>query len=40
MLVFGLISIHALLAESDGGRVFFCTPCHISIHALLAESDF
>ena len=33
------ISIHALLAESDGGRVLFGTPSHISIHALLAESD-
>ena len=33
------ISIHALLAESDGGSVLFGAPGHISIHALLAESD-
>ena len=33
------ISIHALLAESDGERVVFATGDKISIHALLAESD-
>ena len=35
-----LISIHALLAESDAAtqRLFRCYP--ISIHALLAESDY
>ena len=34
------ISIHALLAESDGGALAVkCTYVHISIHALLAESD-
>ena len=36
-----MISIHALLAESDGDKdqVVKCL-AHISIHALLAESDF
>ena len=34
-----LISIHALLAESDGPGLFLCSPLCISIHALLAESD-
>ena len=34
------ISIHALLAESDGiGLVFLWWGVRISIHALLAESD-
>ena len=33
------ISIHALLAESDGPVSFFNTFFKISIHALLAESD-
>ena len=33
------ISIHALLAESDGVILFFCPVLQISIHALLAESD-
>ena len=33
------ISIHALLAESDGGRQRCKTKRGISIHALLAESD-
>ena len=34
------ISIHALLAESDGCPAGRCThPADISIHALLAESD-
>ena len=37
---FSQISIHALLAESDGNSVDPCrNPTHISIHALLAESD-
>ena len=34
------ISIHALLAESDGGRRAIDPETGISIHALLAESDF
>ena len=34
-----MISIHALLAESDGGDVHVYSPTDISIHALLAESD-
>ena len=35
-----MISIHALLAESDGiSRVKRLLPSWISIHALLAESD-
>ena len=34
-----LISIHALLAESDSGRVNNAYTNPISIHALLAESD-
>ena len=34
-----MISIHALLAESDDGPVSFFNSFHISIHALLAESD-
>ena len=34
-----LISIHALLAESDANAVDQILPGHISIHALLAESD-
>ena len=34
-----LISIHALLAESDVGDVWACQWPDISIHALLAESD-
>ena len=34
-----LISIHALLAESDSGRVNNAYTDSISIHALLAESD-
>ena len=33
------ISIHALLAESDGANRFPHAPPEISIHALLAESD-
>ena len=33
------ISIHALLAESDPGKVSSVLPGLISIHALLAESD-
>ena len=33
------ISIHALLAESDGDVVYNWLPYAISIHALLAESD-
>ena len=33
------ISIHALLAESDGKLTFTKTVALISIHALLAESD-
>ena len=36
-----VISIHALLAESDRGRIVHAFLCmFISIHALLAESDF
>ena len=36
-----LISIHALLAESDVGLLTHNGhPLYISIHALLAESDF
>ena len=36
----GCISIHALLAESDGKLIFVIgSPKKISIHALLAESD-
>ena len=40
--IFGMlsISIHALLAESDGRVLQDITPAGISIHALLAESDF
>mgnify|MGYP003288156691 FL=1 len=35
-----IISIHALLAESDSAQYsFMCPPYSISIHALLAESD-
>ena len=34
-----IISIHALLAESDGVCVLNCIQANISIHALLAESD-
>ena len=34
------ISIHALLAESDGFHKINCQLMVISIHALLAESDF
>ena len=35
-----IISIHALLAESDtGGNAVDHIPVTISIHALLAESD-
>ena len=34
-----LISIHALLAESDTLKEVFIYVSHISIHALLAESD-
>ena len=34
-----VISIHALLAESDLGRQYANALVHISIHALLAESD-
>ena len=34
-----VISIHALLAESDHFLPAQTRPCHISIHALLAESD-
>ena len=34
-----MISIHALLAESDSFRVFYWLKVTISIHALLAESD-
>ena len=34
-----LISIHALLAESDAKIVAVNAHCYISIHALLAESD-
>ena len=35
-----LISIHALLAESDvNDAINGCNPDFISIHALLAESD-
>ena len=37
---FGLISIHALLAESDVSGNYNQTVNGISIHALLAESDF
>ena len=33
------ISIHALLAESDGFRAVLGGGLGISIHALLAESD-
>ena len=40
MMALTAISIHALLAESDGDRVDpRGNPTHISIHALLAESD-
>ena len=34
-----MISIHALLAESDAGKPGRCRTAGISIHALLAESD-
>ena len=34
-----IISIHALLAESDNARPDIRRPYAISIHALLAESD-
>ena len=33
------ISIHALLAESDGSFIEYVHNAEISIHALLAESD-
>ena len=33
------ISIHALLAESDDGKLTEYSTTEISIHALLAESD-
>ena len=36
---FSRISIHALLAESDGWTLNINGPLKISIHALLAESD-
>ena len=36
---FGIISIHALLAESDGDWLDTWDSGDISIHALLAESD-
>ena len=39
VIVHALISIHALLAESDVGDVWACRWPDISIHALLAESD-
>jgi len=35
-----VISIHALLAESDWKRYPATPGCVISIHALLAESDY
>ena len=35
-----IISIHALLAESDARRASRQQPAGISIHALLAESDY
>ena len=35
----GIISIHALLAESDARRALGFVDPDISIHALLAESD-
>ena len=35
----GVISIHALLAESDTWKCGWYVPVSISIHALLAESD-
>ena len=34
-----IISIHALLAESDGCAQYYIHAPGISIHALLAESD-
>ena len=34
-----VVSIHALLAESDDMRSFGGADCSVSIHALLAESD-
>ena len=37
--MYALISIHALLAESDVGQKRFLQKFAISIHALLAESD-
>ena len=40
VLTASLISIHALLAESDSGRPGTRQPYAISIHALLAESDY
>ena len=39
VIVHALISIHALLAESDGIMRFYPLKTLISIHALLAESD-
>ena len=39
VIVHALISIHALLAESDARRASRQQPAGISIHALLAESD-
>ena len=40
VVVHALISIHALLAESDSVKLFRQNyECFISIHALLAESD-
>ena len=40
IVVDALISIHALLAESDQRHWLDSTHRRISIHALLAESDF
>ena len=39
VVMHALISIHALLAESDGSLFFIGRRKSISIHALLAESD-
>ena len=39
VIVHALISIHALLAESDVGDVWACRWLDISHHAILAVSD-
>ena len=40
IVIIVVISIHALLAESDQNTKFSIKLIFISIHALLAESDY